>query len=566
MRKISCFFICLLLISIFSCTNKKNESTVDEDNFDIDSPTIDVDEQLDDDTAVEDNDVPVQDEDSVTDEDLIPTCTVGEGDCLETELCLYDNTLKIYTCAAACNPEEVDGCPEGMVCEAVEGETLMGCFLPTFISGRVFNILDDPADDIEPWIEGARVVARNVDGSEVTEVGTADSLGQYEIPLPSTRDHSGNPETGRVYTLNVTAKNYMGYPSPLVSALPVNLDEFTLRSNGYHNKNRAFTDIGLMPLSEEDQNQFSISGRVSDGSEGLLITAECAVPPCGYAYSENDGVFRIENIKAGDYTLNGYEIGKAYTPLAVQVVDTDITDLIIENIEDPQLGSIAGSVQIVNPHPSSSNTSVVLMPKSTFDFSYGKGITPKGMRIGGVNGAFVFDNLPEGEYVVLAGFENDYLVRDPDPNIAGTGIQEVSIPDRTVNPENWDIENVGFKVTGAIEIVYPGSIETSPENVPRESLPITFQWVDDSSEIGYHLQLYNPFGTVVWEAFPGKNQTSLQYPDTEPPLQGYYQWRITSLKSSNTDLYEPTIEKDAPISMSEDLLGVFYIVSTVIPE
>jgi hypothetical protein len=145
--------------------------------------------------------------------------------------------------------------------------------------------------------------------------------------------------------------------------------------------------------------------------------------------------------------------------------------------------------------------------------------------------------------VVLAAFENDFLVRDPDPSISGTQILHLQVPDGS----SYEIDIASsFKVTESLVVVSPGAAE--PELIAGNPV---FIWEDDSSEIKYSIVVYNAFGEEVWrdDELPrvnGSPQVTVTY--GAGPLQAgmYYQFRATSWRS------------DGPISQTEDLLGVFY--------
>jgi len=109
----------------------------------------------------------------------------------------------------------------------------------------------------------------------------------------------------------------------------------------------------------------------------------------------------------------------------------------------------------------------------------------------------------------------------------------------------WDLSLDNFKVTRAIDIVFPGAL--GPEQV--DAVNLVFIWKDDSSETHYNLKLFNAYGKIVWEKTVPRatGVTQLEEPYDGDPLAGYYQWRVTSLKSG------------APISTSEDLKGIFYV-------
>jgi len=499
--------------------------------------------------AEPDNDILLVDEekeDSISepDEDLItktPCLETGEG-CGPTEICLYDWSLNGYYCEDACDPAIADSCPPGMVCEAVAGDQNYGCFLPAYIAGRVFDL----SGIGYPPIEGARVSATNTKSGEATDVSITGADGSYAIAVPLTRQRNGMPTPGEVYTLRAAAQDYDPYPGVIRVALPILMDTFVRTANGYF-VSSGFLDIGLLPLPDEKKGGFTVSGVLSEPMSSVLIIARCAEAPCPFTFTGADGDFVLFNVQPGDYEMAAIKSGMAFSSVPITVVDADISDILLERIADPDLGSITGQINIVNA-PGGLKTSVVLMAEETFIPGFDKGEIVPGLRAPeppappNISGAYTIAGIPAGRYVVLAAFENDHLVRDPDPGIAGTQILHLTIPDSN---GDWDISLPNFKVTEAIAIISPGA--DAPEEVDGENL--VFVWEDDASETNYNIKVYNAYGTVVWEkTIPGSTgtqQVSLPY-DGEK-LSGYYQWRVTSLKSGK------------PISMSEDLRGIFYI-------
>lgn len=81
----------------------------------------------------------------------------------------------------------------------------------------------------------------------------------------------------------------------------------------------------------------------------------------------------------------------------------------------------------------------------------------------------------------------------------------------------------------------------------------TFTWVDDSSEEGYQVQVFDALGSIVWDVeAPAGNggEVTLEYggPTLAPGM--YYQFRVTSWRSIQGNRRN--------ISRSEDLRGVFF--------
>jgi hypothetical protein len=211
------------------------------------------------------------------------------------------------------------------------------------------------------------------------------------------------------------------------------------------------------------------------------------------------------------------------------------------NVTGEATSVVSGKIEIVNA-PGTSGTSVILVVEDTFNEAAARGEAPRGLRVGNVSGDFKIEGVPQGKYVVLAAFENDGLVRDPDTSIGGTDIVHIEVGEADLAiPES-------FKVTGALAVQSPGA-----ETIEEVSGTPTFVWEDDSSEGGYELRLFDALGTLVWEdlAIPevsGSKDVTLQYGGSALTAGMIYQFRVLSMS------------KDAqpnPISATEDLRGVF---------
>jgi hypothetical protein len=238
-------------------------------------------------------------------------------------------------------------------------------------------------------------------------------------------------------------------------------------------------------------------------------------------------------------SVTAYHAGVNIAPVAVNVAPGGTTgDVTLTATAQPAV-TVSGKVSIVNPG-GGSVTSVILVVAETFVATAARGESPPGLRAANVSGDFVIPGVPDGNYVALAAFENDLLVRDPDTCIGGTAIVSVTVAGAdVVIPES-------FKITGALAVV-------SPDNEEPVAATPTFVWVDDSSEDHYVLSVYDAFGTLVWEdpAVPGVSggkNVSVAY--AGPPLLSgmVYQFRATSIRKST-----------CAISRTEDLRGVFRV-------
>jgi hypothetical protein len=315
----------------------------------------------------------------------------------------------------------------------------------------------------------------------------------------------------------------------------------------------------LIHLPKDAVSRHLLSGQLHDaaGSEtaetlaklsGVLMVAEGA--ETWTSITDKRGAFTIFNLPDGTFELGGYAAGVDVTRQSSSLAGADKTDVKLE-AKLGSLSKVTGSVQLVNPGDGKA-TSVILVVESTFDAKFARGETPRGLRTPqsgtpNVTGAFSIDNVPDGRYVVLAAFENDALVRDPDTNISGTDTVHITV-------KGGDLQlSESFKVTGALTVMTPGTDE--PEAMITAPM---LRWADDSSEDWYEVRVYDAFGKEVWSALhvvaqSGSSDVSVPY--AGPMDNGmYYQFRVTSWRMPGGN------KAAAPISASEDLRGVFYVV------
>jgi predicted small lipoprotein YifL len=431
-----------------------------------------------------------------------------------------------------CSVDAQTGCNTGQVCETVEGGKT-GCFAPISVEGKVISTADAKG------IGGARVVARDVAGALASrEVAISAADGTYKLTFPATRKADGTPAIG-AFSLRADAAGFATFPSGLRVALPVDVTAPAKAADGSYSIKNASTDIGLDPRADA-ASLGSVSGTVKGNKPGGTLVVAGAMS----GIAAPDGTYTIFNVAAGALEVRGYLQGLQLKPANATVTagaETKGVDLLADT---GALGSVTGGLEFVNA--GSSNTTVVLVVKSTFDTNLGRGEVPRGLRAANVSGSYEIKDVPAGQYVVLAAFENDGLVRDPDTSIGGTATQEITVGNAAASVPS-------FKITGALDVISPGATAAEPVT----GTP-SFVWKDDSSEDGYRVVVYDTFGKLIWEKpdvplVTGSGNVTQAYggPALTP---GYYQFRAYSWRDKKGGTGGKTY-----ISATEDLKGVFIV-------
>ncbi len=272
---------------------------------------------------------------------------------------------------------------------------------------------------------------------------------------------------------------------------------------------------------------------------GTLVLAVQGERAVSTAVAARDGEFVLFDVPAGETRVTGYSAGLRIEPQVVTATEA-VTGVVLAASAET-LATVSGSVQIVNA-PGGSSTSVILVPASIFDPVRANGEAPPGLRAAPVEGAFAISGVAPGRYAVLAAFENDALVRDPDESIGGTLIVYADVAEGDV------VLDSSFKVTEALVVVAPGATGTS---VVTE-VPV-LEWRDDSSEDGYEVRVFDAYGELVFEdlAVPRVTGSETVRVTLDATLEpgGIYQFRVLSFREAGGGR--------TYISATEDLLGVF---------
>lgn len=449
---------------------------------------------------------------------------------------------------ASCNADPAV-CGEGTVCEQL-GESAYMCLPPVLVRGRVFDART------EGGLEGATIVALDANGAARSRVARSLADGSYELPVSVRRADDGAPLTDKI-TLRVGADDFQTFPTPPRTSLAIDLVQAVqeLESDagsasadagiaGPWVVENAATDVALIALPEGERTGVSVEGKVSgDDASGVLVLAVQGEHAAASAISDSDGSFVLFNVPEGSVALQGYRAGLSVVAKDASVPAAGLRGVVLE-ASASGTGTVSGNINIVNAE-GSLTTSVILVVASSFDADNARGEAPAGLRVGNISGAFSIEGVPAGRYAVLAAFENDRLVRDPDEAIAGTSVVFVDVTaGGTVQLEQ------SFKVTEALAVEGPGA--ENVEQMAAGMLPL--RWADDSSEDGYELRVYDALGTLVHEDLgvprvSGGAGVSYMLDATRYQPGMIYQFRVKSWRESRG--------KRSYISATEDLRGVF---------
>lgn len=445
---------------------------------------------------------------------------------------LVSGCKKDHASGDECDANAVDSmeqCGETLVCEPVQGGTGK-CYSPVLLKGKVFELMSSAG------ISGARIVALDVNGAAASSVVVSSADGTYSLRVPSQRNMDGSILAAD-YLLRAEADGYQTFPSGIRPALPIKVMGGSVDA-GLTVEN-ALTSIGLVALPAAPRG-------IIAGSVQAVVNAGVLIEGGGATtVSDREGNFVLFNATPGAVVVRGYAAGVQLNPANVSLTAGMRVDGVVLSESSTPLATVSGQVTLANA-PSVTSTSVILVLKSTFNTTLERGEIPRGLRVGNVTNNFTISNVPDGEYTVLASFENDNGVRDPDPNIGGTQIVNITVP--AAGGSRSVALPMAFKVTDAIAVRSPGMDQ--PEALTNATPTLT--WADDSSEDGYQVRVFDSLGNIVWmnltvPRVTGNPNVNVTY--AGPPLTPgmYYQFRATSMKAG------------APITRTEDLRGVFYL-------
>lgn len=239
-----------------------------------------------------------------------------------------------------------------------------------------------------------------------------------------------------------------------------------------------------------------IKGKIintSGTTGGILVIAEGS----GFAYSgvsDNDGNYTIFNVPAGAYEVKAYLAEYSSDAANATVTANTETNEVNLTLTKNANGQVDGTFKVISQ-------TTIATPPATMKISLVHSLT--GETVPGLtlslpyssSISFSFSSVPDGNYIVRATYENDYIVIDPD-YITKFGDYKVSLSSGVADPVSVDIV-----ATSAV-------IPSSPTNEMSTTAPIaapvkpTFSWSAYPSTSDYVIEVTDATtGQVVWGGF-----------------------------------------------------------------
>ncbi len=343
------------------------------------------------------------------------------------------------------------------------------------------------------------------------------------------------------YYVRISAQGFNEVPQGSVSPVPFSVSSGQTFSQKYY--------MNVL------QGTFGkIEGAVNPNLAGFLIVAKSSGMNTEYhTNSGPDGYFVLFNVPYESYEVDA--IKSAY-----------------QSANQPQValtsGSSAATVQInVNQITGSTLTGKVTflaVENGIVDISLLDKISHtvvnglKAMIDSSRN--YVINNIPAGEYIAWASYENDGYVMDPDWIFKNPGALNVSF--------STDASKVrDFSVTGVITIISPTNPPGEITPAPADSLFPTFHWNAYPQTKEYIVEVRDINGNLIWGGFTEsgeirhsqipKELNSVEFNfdgSASSQLQpgNIYQWRLYADDDATSGV-------QTLLSSSEDLMGLFFI-------
>jgi len=341
------------------------------------------------------------------------------------------------------------------------------------------------------------------------------------------------------YYVRIAAQGFKEVPEGSVSPVPFSVSTGQTISRTYY--------MSVLPGTFG-----KIDGTVNPQLSGFLIVAKSPGMNSEYhTYSGPNGYFVLFNVPFDSYELDAIKSGYQSTNQPLVTLSSGSSSATVEISVTQITGStLTGKVTFLAVE----NGIVDISLLDKLSHSVVNGLT----TMIDTSRDYVINNIPAGEYVAWASYENDGYVMDPDWIFKNPGALYVSFAGDSSKV-------IDFSVTDAITII-------SPTNPPGEITPAladsvipTFNWSAYPQTKEYIIEIRDINGNLIWGGFKENgeirhSQIPKEWNSVEFNFDGsalsqlqsgnVYQWRLYS-----DDDDAPNVQ--TLLSSSEDLMGLF---------
>ena len=343
------------------------------------------------------------------------------------------------------------------------------------------------------------------------------------------------------FYVRIAAQGYKDLPIGNISPVPFSVNTW-----------ETFTQTYYMDTLQGVYGK--IDGNLVPAQGGFLIVAASSGSGTEvHTYSGPDGYFALFNVPFGVYQV--YAVRSGYT---IQ----DKPDVTLT----PASPDASVSLSLVQSAGSSLNGMVTflaaengLVDISLLDRSSHSVVTGLTTRTDSSRD-YILENIPAGEYIAWASYENDGYVMDPDWIFKNPGALNISF-----SSDSSAVLN--FSVTDAISIISPTNPDESIIPVVADSVVPTFSWDQYPQAKEYIIEVRDINGDLVWGGFDEngvirhaqipRSVTNIQFNFDGSAFSQLQEGQVYQWKIYADDDLAPNVQ--TLLSSSEDLKGLFII-------
>jgi hypothetical protein len=422
------------------------------------------------------------------------------------------------------------------------GKYLIVCCLISLI-GFISCSEDNPVEPVPSTI--VEIIVRSANDSSVI-VNANVVLYNANTGESVSRTFSGNDgiakfenfSAGNFYS-KISAQGFNEVPQGTVSPVPFSVSSGQTLSQTYY-------------MDELQGTYGKIEGTVTPNLGGFLIVATSAGMNAEYhTYSGPDGYFILFNVPYNSYEVDAIKSGyQSISQPQVTLSSSSSSATVQINVNQITGSTLTGKVTFL----AAQNGIVDISLLDKISHSVVNGLT----AMIDTSRNYVINNIPAGEYVAWASYENDDYVMDPDWIFKNPGALNVSFTTDTSKVRD-------FSVTDPINIVSPTNPANSITPALADSVVPTFHWIAYPQTKEYIIEVRDINGNLIWGGFTAsgeirhtqipKELNSVEFNfdgSATSQLQpgNIYQWRIYSDDDATQNV-------QTLLSSSEDLMGLF---------